>query len=69
MPSQYTDKQIRNGAVGSDYRPEPGRDPLSADQHKYVDNVAPQQAAAAQDEALNGTDPWRWLREAEAKNG
>ena len=54
MASQYTEKQIRNGAVGSDYRPEPGRDPLSDDALKYVDQAARLQREAASDPALNG---------------
>ena len=56
MPSQYTEKQIRNGAVGSDYAPVPGRDPLSEDALKYVDQAAQLQAAAVTDPALNGSN-------------
>ena len=61
MASQYTEKQIRNGATGSDYRPEPGRDPLSDDALKYVDQVARLQREATQDPYLNGADAKRRL--------
>ena len=54
MASQYTEKQIRNGAVGSDYAPVPGRDPLSDDALKYVAQAARLQREAASDPALNG---------------
>jgi hypothetical protein len=64
MASQYTEKQIRNGAVGSDYAPGAQtdlRDKFSEDALVYIDQVARLQAAAARDPYLNGKDAERRL--------
>jgi hypothetical protein len=62
MGDQYGQRQLRN--QGATPAPEtPSREKFSEDQLKYVDAVPKLQAAATQDETLNGTDAWRRLRE------
>jgi hypothetical protein len=62
----YGQRQLRNigaDALTGNTATTPDRLKFSEEALVYVDGVAPQQAAAAQDEVLNGSDPWRRLRE------
>jgi hypothetical protein len=59
----YGQRQLRNIGVDALTGNTATNAILSDDQRKYVDGVAPQQAAATKDETLNGTDAWRRLRE------
>ena len=46
----------------AEYIPDPGRDPLSVDAHKYTDAVPRLQQAAATNPVLNGSDAEKRLR-------
>jgi hypothetical protein len=52
MTSQYTEKQIRNGAAGSDYVPAPSNDPASPEFRQ----VEAAQQAYAKNPYYNGTN-------------
>jgi hypothetical protein len=60
VTAQSGQRQARNQGNAPE---RPPREKLSEDQLAYVDGVARLQAAAAQDEILNGIDSVRRLRE------
>jgi hypothetical protein len=54
MASQYTPKQIRNGAVGADYAPVPSNDPASPEFRQVEAEQHAAQQAYAKNPYYNG---------------